>query len=161
MANKFIISVCDDIDEIPWIDKIEPFLCKVMQKLCYDCEEISVLFCRDEFISKMNNEYRHIESATDVLSFENNAEYIEDGIKWKCVGDILISIDTLKKNAEFFKVSADDELKRLLVHGILHLNGMDHGDEHIETSKIPDCEMLVLQEKILLELADEHLMNDF
>lgn len=158
MANRFVVSCDDGIDEPLWFSGVEPFLQKVMQKLCYDCEEISVLFCGDNFIARMNGEYRHVEGATDVLSFENNAEYIEDGVKWKCVGDILISVDSLEKNAVSFGVSQDEELKRLLVHGILHLNGFDHGDEHIEMGKTPDCEMLVLQEKILAELMGEHII---
>lgn len=158
MANRFEIAV-EEISEPEWFPHVEPFLCKVMEKLCYDCEEISVLFCDDAFISRMNSEYRHVEGATDVLSFENNAEYIDKGVKWKCVGDILISVETLAKNASAFGVSEDAELKRLLVHGILHLNGMDHGDEHIEAGKTPECEMLRLQEEILNSLNDEHIIG--
>jgi len=52
-------------------------------------------------------------------------------------------------------VDENTELKRLLIHGILHLNGMDHGEEHIEKDVVPTGKMLALQEKILLELSDE------
>ena len=61
----------------------------------------------------------------------------------------------IAENASYFKTTENAELKRLLVHGILHLNGMDHGEEHIENGIEPECEMLVLQEKILKELEDE------
>ena len=53
----------------------------------------------------------------------------------------------------------NDELKRLLVHGILHLNGMDHGEEHIEKGVTPVCEMLQKQEKILELLKEEKIIK--
>jgi probable rRNA maturation factor len=94
-----------------------------------------------------------------VLSFENGASYTdEDGNEWTNIGDIVISLETLPKNAAYFGGTEDAELKRLLVHGLLHLNGLDHGDEHIEAGKEPECEMLVIQEKLLVELAQEHIM---
>lgn len=158
MANRFFVDV-EKIDEPSWLGNVEPFLQKVMEILCYEWQEISVLFCDDGFIANMNKEYRQIEGATDVLSFENNAEYIEEGKTWICTGDIVISVETLAKNAVAFNVDEDAELKRLLVHGILHLNGMDHGDEHIEAGKNPECEMLRLQEDVLQKLATEHIIG--
>lgn len=81
----------------------------------------------------------------------------ESGLRY--VGDIAVSVETLRKNAAEFHVDEDSELKRLLVHGILHLNGMDHGDEHIAEGAVPKCEMLVVQEKTLEALADEKIME--
>ena len=60
----------------------------------------------------------------------------------------------LEKNAEYFEVSENLELKRLLIHGLLHLNGYDHGEEHIEKNKEPECEMLKIQENLLKEFED-------
>ena len=62
-------------------------------------------------------------------------------------------------NAEYFDETKNDELKRLLVHGLLHLNGMDHGEEHIEKGTAPECEMLKLQETILEKLKDEKIIK--
>ena len=84
--------------------------------------------------------------------------YDEEGT-WFCAGDIIISVESLPKNAAYFEVDENSELKRLLVHGLLHLNGMDHGDEHIEKGVAPEGEMLVLQEQILEELKDEILIS--
>ena len=125
----------------------------------YDNEEVSVLFCNDEYIKELNSSYRNIDAPTDVLSFENDEEYEDEEGKWKCVGDIAISLDTLPVNAEYFNEDTNAELKRLLVHGLLHLNGMDHGEEHIEKGLAPVCEMLVLQENILEKLKDEIIIK--
>ena len=159
MANRILISMYDEMQAPAWFDNVEAFVQTAMQALKLDGEEISILFCNDEYIRQLNKAYRQIDSATDVLSFENDEEYEDEEGKWKCVGDIAISLDTLPVNADYFEVDADSELKRLLVHGILHLNGYDHGEEHIEKGLEPECEMLKLQEKTLAELKDEKIIK--
>lgn len=159
MANRIFVSVEEGLSEPEWLEKIEPFMQKIMEKTGYDQEEISVMFCTDGFIQELNRNYRKIDAPTDVLSFESGEEYSDEEGEWFSAGDIVISLDTLPENAEYFEVDKNAELKRLLVHGLLHLNGMDHGEEHIEKGVAPSCEMLVLQEKVLSELADEILVK--
>lgn len=159
MANRVYVSMQEGLSEPEWLKNVEPFLQKALVKTGYDGEEISVMFCNDEFIQELNKNYRDIDSPTDVLSFENGEEYEDEEGKWFEAGDIVISLETLPKNAEYFEVDENSELKRLLVHGLLHLNGMDHGEEHIEKGSAPSGEMLVLQEKVLVELADEILIK--
>lgn len=156
--NRILLDALEDL-EVPFINNIEPFINKVMSILKLDGEEISILFCNDEYIHELNKQYRNIDSATDVLSFENGDEYEDEEGKWLCAGDIAISLDTLPVNAEYFNEDINSELKRLLVHGILHLNGYDHGEEHIEKGKEPEGEMLVLQEQILKTLKDEIIIK--
>lgn len=158
MANRFLIDV-DGIDQPEWLGNVEPFMQKIAKELSFDGQEVSVLFCDDAIIQELNKNYRNIDSATDVLSFENGERFKdEDGVDWLLAGDIAISVDTLKKNAEYFECDVDSELKRLLLHGFLHLNGYDHGEEHIEKGKKPECEMLKLQEEILLKLKGEKII---
>ena len=158
MANRFLIDV-DGIDQSEWLGNVEPFMQKLAKELSFDGQEVSVLFCDDAIIQELNKNYRNIDSATDVLSFENGETFKdEDGVDWLLAGDIAISVDTLKKNAEYFECDVDSELKRLLLHGFLHLNGYDHGEEHIEKGKKPECEMLKLQEEILLKLKGEKII---
>ena len=159
MANRILISLGEDVIEPVWFNKVEPFIQTVLQKLNYDNEEISVLFCSDDFIKELNSQYRNIDSATDVLSFENGEEYEDEEGLWKNVGDVAISLETLPKNAEYFEVDTNTELKRLIIHGILHLNGMDHGEEHIEKGVVPTDEMLILQENLLADLSDEKIIG--
>lgn len=157
--NRIEISVQEEIEEPKWILNIEPFLQKVMNELKFEQEEISLFFCNDDYIKELNKNYRNIDSSTDVLSFENGEKYTDEQGEWFCAGDIVISLETLPINAQYFDENNDSELKRLLVHGILHLNGFDHGEEHLETGKEPQCEMLILQEKILKKLEDEKIIK--
>ena len=121
-----------DVPEPKWSVQILPFLEAVLTQLEHTNWDLSVVFCRDAFIHELNKTYRHIDLPTDVRF---NA------------GDIVISLDSLRSNAETFNVTMNEELKRLLIHGILHLSGMDHSDND------PQQEMLQLQEKILKEYS--------
>ncbi|MBR5400618.1 MAG: rRNA maturation RNase YbeY [Treponema sp.] len=159
MANRIFVAVQEGMEEPVWLEKAESFICRAAGELGYSGEEISVLFCNDEYIRQLNSTYRNIDAPTDVLSFENGEEYEDEEGLWKCAGDIVISLDTLPVNAEYFKEDRNSELKRLLVHGLLHLNGMDHGEEHIQEGMEPEGEMLVLQERILQKLKDEIIIK--
>ena len=155
MSNRVLVSVQEDMENPSWLESIEPYMQKVLSALNFDGEEISVLFCNDAFIQELNKEYRNIDAPTDVLSFESGDEYTdEDGKVWLSMGDIIISVETVPKNAAYFGVSQNEELKRLLIHGTLHLNGYDHGEVHIEPGVEPDDEMLKLQETVLSGFSD-------
>ncbi len=158
--NRILISVQEDITPPAWFDeaKIEGYVQAVLEKLEIDGEELSILFCNDAMIQELNKNYRDIDSPTDILSFENGEKYTDDEGEWIEAGDMALSLETLPKNAEYFKVSENEELKRLLIHGVLHLNGYDHGDAHIESGVAPTDEMLVLQEKILSEFGEVTLI---
>lgn len=160
MANRILISIQEDFTVPDWFneEKITSYVQSVLEKLGYDGEEISLLFCNDEYIHELNKNYRNIDSATDILSFENGEKYKDDEGEWLSAGDIALSLETLPKNADYFKVSENEELKRLLIHGVLHLNGYDHGEEHIESGLAPTDEMLVLQEKILSDFGEVKLI---
>jgi probable rRNA maturation factor len=83
--------------------------------------EINLMLITDKEMRKLNRKFRGKDKATDVLSFRMG----EDGI----LGDIAISTQTAKRNAKRFGVSYGFELKRLFVHGALHLLGYRHGKE--------------------------------
>lgn len=154
-ANRVFVSVHDECLEPAWLCRVEPFIAEVLRELGISGWEVSVLFCADAFIRELNKMYRNIDAATDVLSFEQDAQYTdEDGALWFNAGDIVISVDTLKRSSSEFAVSEDEELKRLLIHGILHLNGMDHADNSLEQP------MLQFQEKVLSHFADIHIIGE-
>ncbi|MBO7122013.1 MAG: rRNA maturation RNase YbeY [Treponema sp.] len=158
MANRFLVDA-SGIDEPEWLGRVEPFMQELAKALSFDGQEVSLLFCGDATIQELNKNYRNIDAATDVLSFENGEKFKDEaGVEWLLAGDIAISVDTLKKNAEYFECDENSELKRLLLHGFLHLNGYDHGEEHIQKDKEPECEMLKLQEDILLKFKGERVI---
>ena len=99
MANRIFAAVGEGVVEPVWIDAAVSFMEKAAELLGYNGEEISILFCNDKYIRELNKTYRNIDAPTDVLSFENDEEYEDEEGKWKCVGDIAISLDTLPVNA--------------------------------------------------------------
>ncbi len=137
-----------DIDECIWSGTVEPFIQSVLQVRGHTNWDVAVVFCTDTFIHELNKKYRGIDAPTDILSFEQADEYYEGDERRFNAGDMIISLDSLKKNADTFTVPINEELKRLLIHGILHLSGMDHSDNS------PDQPMLQLQEKILGTYTD-------
>ena len=80
--------------------------------------EIAYIFCSDKRILEVNNQFLQHDYYTDIITFD----YSEGSI---ISGDIFISLDTIKSNATEFNVSMDEELKRIIIHGILHLCGQD------------------------------------
>ncbi len=138
----------EDIDEPSWFNNVEPFLQEVLSLRKHDNWQLSVMFCSDAYMKTLNKQYRDKDSSTDVLSFEQGEEYIDDDGKLQYIaGDIAISVDFLYNNAKEFNVLPDEELKRLLIHGILHLEGYDHGDAHIgeETNEMFECQESIIQ----------------
>ena len=149
MNNEIYIS-SEDIQEPQWIENVQPFLEKILQERKHINWELSVLFCSDNYIQQLNKQYREKDSATDVLSFEQGEEYVDDeGNIIYIAGDIVISEAFLYENAKTFNVSPNEELKRLLVHGILHLEGYDHGDTHIGDDTTETNEMFEIQENLI------------
>ncbi|MCR5621163.1 MAG: rRNA maturation RNase YbeY [Treponema sp.] len=160
MANRVLVRMEDGIAEPDWLPKAEGFLHKALAQAGYDGEELSVMFCSDSCIRQLNRDYRNIDEETDVLSFEDGGCYTdEDGQVWTAAGDIVISLETLPKNSAYFEVEEDEELKRLLVHGMLHLNGLDHGEEHVIKGQEPVCPMLKKQGAILDALKGERIIG--
>ena len=76
------------------------------------------MFVNDEKILEINNEYLGHDYYTDVITFD----YDEDDV---VNGDIVISLDTVRTNAELFDKAYEDELYRVIIHGILHLCGLN------------------------------------
>lgn len=101
--------------------------------------DIGIIFVSKEKIKILNKKYRFKNSYTDVLSFNSD----EKGY----LGDIILSKEIVAKYAKKFKCSEEIELKRDIIHGILHLIGYDH-KSNLTDGPIKD-EMLIIQENIL------------
>jgi probable rRNA maturation factor len=135
-----------------WLKKTKPaaFILDVLAYLGKDNWDVSVVFCNNASIRALNRQFRDIDEPTDVLSFTLGEM---DGERF-LPGDIVISIEMVEENAGYFGVPIEEELRRLLVHGILHLNGMDHSGHLPKTPESDEIEpMLHVQEEILAALA--------
>lgn len=130
------MSIVFDVEgvEMPSINetKIEEWISKVVASHNRELGELAYIFCSDEKILEVNNEYLQHDYYTDIITFD----YTEDKV---ISGDMFISLDTVKSNSEQFKTNYNEELLRVIVHGVLHLCGFaDATDE--EESKMRELE---------------------
>ena len=87
--------------------------------------DIAIIFCSDDYILDVNIKYLQHDYYTDIITFD----YCEGN---RMSGDLFISIDSVRENADFYGVEFPDELNRVIVHGLLHLMGYDdHTEEDI------------------------------
>ena len=151
MNNKASVNA-DGISLPSWSGSLGEYALKVLDEINRHNWELSILLCDDKKIARLNSRYRGKNEPTDILSF-NLGETIQNGKKTVYLpGDIVISLDSLRENTSYFQITQDEELRRLIIHGILHLDGMEH--ETIDSSE----PMLLLQEKILQELKNNTII---
>lgn len=104
--------------------------------------DIAVIFCSDDYILQINQQYLSHDYYTDIITFD----YSEGD---KLSGDLFISIDTVKANAKEYGTDFNDELNRVIVHGVLHLIGYDdHNDKDIAVMRKKEDYYLSLRELI-------------
>lgn len=141
------------VPDASWAPALAAWMESAMSAMGVDRWDVSVLLCDDRAIRELNGRYRNIDEPTDVLSFVSGDEYEDDELGTRVnAGDIAISLDTLAANAAYFSVVEDEELKRLALHGLLHLSGLDHEDND------PSREMLRYQEDLLEKLPKERIL---
>ncbi len=146
-GNEVFYSVLGT-EEPEWAQRAAEYALSVLDALGKKDWQVSLTFCDDATIQALNRDYRHIDAPTDVLSFELGQREPSgdvDGIY--LAGDVVISIPAIFRNAEEFAVDSDEELRRLIIHGILHLDGMDHRTDD------SDQPMLKFQEQLLESLG--------
>ncbi|KAL8139266.1 hypothetical protein V2J09_005287 [Rumex salicifolius] len=109
----------------------------------FESVELSVLLCNDEFIRKLNKEWRDEDHATDVLSMSQHIP--ELNLPFLMLGDLVISAETAARQAEERGHTLLDEIRILMIHGLLHLLGFDHelGEEAEE--EMESAEELLLK----------------
>ena len=87
--------------------------------------ELNYIFCSDPYLLKINKQYLGHDYYTDIITFDFSEDYAIEGKGDRISGDIYISIDTVRHNAEQYGEGFDRELHRVIVHGLLHLIGFD------------------------------------
>ena len=105
--------------------KIRSIVLKLLKHLECTDKEVSLSFVNDETICGLNNQYRNKNKPTDVLSFSlQEGEF--SNINPDVLGDIVISVETAKENAQKNGLPLEQEINFLIIHGLLHLLGYDH-----------------------------------
>lgn len=89
---------------------------EVITSESYVLGEVNYIFCDDEYLHKINLEYLKHDTLTDIITFDNT-------VGKNIYSDIFISVERVEDNAKDFKVTFEEELKRVIIHGILHICG--------------------------------------
>ena len=92
------------------------WISRIIESEGFDEGEINYIFCDDDYLHKINVEYLDHDTLTDIISFDYTVGNVLQG-------DIFVSVERVKDNANDFSVPFDDELKRVLSHGVLHYCG--------------------------------------
>lgn len=98
---------------------LKVFLSSIFAEEGFDFKSVSYIFCNDEFLLKLNQQYLKHDTFTDILTFTLS------GTSLPIVSEIYISIERVKENAQNLGVNYEDELHRVMIHGILHLCGYE------------------------------------
>ena len=136
--KKYTIDfLCEgDIETFPWKAKFESMARKLLAEEGKE-KNVNIVLCTDSFVREMNRDYRGLDKVTDVLSYEWHEEDF--------LGEIYIARDQVKRQAPEYGNTFYAELKRVIVHGLLHLSGYDHikaSDRKVMRKR--ECEFLGL-----------------
>ena len=170
MKHSVEIAVDESLEFPDWLSRHGTYCSALLELLSLEGHSFGLLLCKDKLMQSLNWRYRQLAESTDVLSFSqfpagypyhhptSSPGAPEDPFlflagtaesEWRHLGDIAISLDQAARQAHAQHCSIEEEVRRLNVHGILHLLGYDHNhqpDIHTEA-------MLILQEQIVARLA--------
>lgn len=100
---------------------LKTFLASIFAEEKVDFKSVNYIFCTDEYLLRLNQEYLKHNTLTDILTFAYSDTFSP------IISEIYISIDRVRENADCLKVVYEDELHRVMIHGILHLCGYNDG----------------------------------
>ena len=116
--TKFVLDNESEISE--WITNT------ILEENC-KVGDIDYIFCSDDYLHKLNVDFLNHDTLTDIISFDYS-------VGKELHGEIYISIDRVRENASEFKVSFEDELARVIIHGVLHYCG--YKDKSVDDEKL-------------------------
>jgi len=118
--------------------------CKQWLKQVADNEEckigdINIILCSDPYLLEVNKKFLGHDYYTDIITFD----YRENNV---LSGDLFISVDCVRANADFYKTEFPDELDRVIVHGLLHIIGFDdHSDDEVREMRSKENQYLKIR----------------
>jgi rRNA maturation RNase YbeY len=141
--DRLIQFFYEDVEELSVIDnKLIKWLKASLLNLKKPTFEINYVLCSDGYLLKVNQDFLDHDYYTDIITFNNsepNADLLE--------ADIFVSVDRVKENAENNRVDFEEEFKRVLIHGLLHLAGYNDKTEEEQVSmRAAEDKFLALQQ---------------
>ncbi len=134
MINFFYESGTDPLEET----KLSSWLSNVISSEEKSEGEINIIICDDQYLLKINQDFLNHDTYTDIISFDNT-------IGNQLNGDIFISAERVIENAVIYGVSIEDEMRRVVVHGVLHFCGYkDKTDEEEKAMRQKENEKLAM-----------------
>jgi rRNA maturation RNase YbeY len=105
---------------LPQLDfpTISNWLNEIIEAKLKSCGSLSIVFCSDDYLLNVNQQYLNHDYYTDIITFNYSSKRVISG-------DLFISTDTVRSNAQIFEVSFSQELVRVIFHGVLHLLGWE------------------------------------
>ncbi|WP_445383576.1 rRNA maturation RNase YbeY [Robiginitalea sp. IMCC43444] len=109
---EFFYETAAEVDEKKYTD----WIIRCASGYGYSIDFLNYIFCDDEYLLEKNKHYLDHDDYTDILTFSYESQ---KGV----AGDIFISVERVKENAKTYKTSGEEELRRVMIHGVLHLMG--------------------------------------
>lgn len=130
MSPEVVLSGSGRFPRLP-AKGLAPWMEKLVTDLAPECDSVAVRFAGDRAMQRLNRDFRGKDKPTDVLSFPG-----EESPEGRHLGDIVISIPTAERQAAERGATLLDEVKLLLLHGVLHCLGHDHETDRGEMEKL-------------------------
>lgn len=131
------VEVHSDLGEPPsWVEALREYVLQALSALDVRNSEVAIRLMDDEHIQELNRRFRSRDEVTDVLSFP--------GTETAYLGDIAIDLEQVRRQAADLGIPFEQEVRRMTVHGVLHLCGYSHRSNDFATEP-----MLILQEELL------------
>ena len=119
-------------------DSLSTWITKVVEKEGKEMSDIALIFCSDDYLLKVNQDFLQHDFYTDIITFD----YCEENL---IAGDLFISVERVIENAQEFNVTFKQELHRVIIHGVLHLCGyLDKTPEEETVMRQKETEALLL-----------------
>lgn len=132
--------------------RLQQWTCRVLQEQQLDAE-VGLVFVNNRQIRMYNRDYRKNDAPTNVLAFPMQ-EGIGSGLHPECIGDVMISLETVEKEALLYERSMQEHLLIMLIHGLLHLLGYDHERSASEAGR-----MRRREKRLFKIICDEGLLG--
>jgi len=135
-VDEIMIEVVNRQRRVPIdVESWQAFSAKVLRILPTSVTSVTVVFVSDRAMRELNRLWRHKRGTTDVLSFPADQDEFEK-VEGSTLGDVVISIEQAARQAKENEFTLEQEIAQLILHGMLHLCGYDHGTDNGEMNRL-------------------------